>query len=160
MLRKLPKQLLKGFVLIAFLGIFLPGYSLDAGEPASSLGDSSFKNRSLTGTPDILPVDKAFRFGFVPDGARMRLFWQIMPGYYLYREKFGFTVGKEDLVVELHAGTPRDDEVFGRVEVYDGLLEISMPPMPIGTEIEVRYQGCAEQGYCYPPQKRWVIVAK
>ena len=150
---------MKRLALVAYLGLLMPGHPLNAGEPApGSPTEFAFKNRSLTGAPEILPVDEAFRFGFVPDEGSVRLFWQIMPGYYLYREKFGFRVGDEDLSVELRPGIPRVDEVFGPVEVYGGLLELVMPPMPVGTEIEVSYQGCADQGYCYPPQEKLVIV--
>ena len=144
-----------------YLVCLISGQPLGAGEPAvSSSAEYAFKHRSFTGVPDILPVDEAFRFGFVPEGDSVRLFWQIMPGYYLYREKFGFRIGDEDLTVQLRSGIPRADEVFGPVEVYDGLLELTMPPLPNGTEIEVSYQGCADQGYCYPPQKKLVTVEK
>jgi len=32
--------------------------------------------------------------------------------------------------------------------------------LPPGQELEVRYQGCAAQGFCYPPQKKHVTSPK
>lgn len=110
--------------------------------------------------PEILAVDEAFRFGSYREEEGVRVFWQVMPGYYLYRDKFRFRrVGSQDWInVELPAGEQRDDEVFGLVQVLEGLVEVSLP-LEEGAALEVYYQGCAAQGYCYPPQKKQLTSA-
>ncbi len=101
-------------------------------------------------SPNILPVDEAFRFSLVEEAGGSRVFWRIMSGYFLYREKFNFIVDGKQVSVALPMGELRQDEVFGAVHVLDGLVEASLPA---GEIIEIGYQGCAAAGYCYPPQK-------
>ena len=119
--------------------------------------------------PAVLPVDDAFRFGSYSgrhssgdpsshDGeAGVILFWQVAPGYYLYRDKFEFVAGGARLQAELPRGELRQDETFGEVEVLSGLIEVMLPAP--GDRLEVHYQGCAARGYCYPPQKKLVSAS-
>jgi thiol:disulfide interchange protein DsbD len=105
----------------------------------------------------ILPVDDAFHMGFIVDESETRVFWQVMPGYFLYRDKFEFEAGDELLDVAVQEGEWRQDEIFGRVQVLDGLVEVSIPTTGA---VRVRYQGCAAQGFCYPPQEKLVKSGK
>ena len=106
---------LKGFVplpdlrLVAFVGLLLVAVQA----VCSPLPDRAPSIDSLNGVQDILPVDEAFRFGFTFESEGVRLFWQVMPGYFLYRNKFNFQVNETPMAVELRPGTPRDDEIFG-----------------------------------------------
>ena len=107
---------------------------------------------SIDAAGEILPVDDAFRLGAYQDNDHAVVFWQILPGYFLYRDKFVFLVDDKPFEVELPEGVLRQDEIFGEVQVFSGLVETRMPQ---GLDrITVQYQGCAAQGYCYPPQKR------
>ena len=63
----------------------------------------------------------------------------------------------------LPAGAAKHDESFGDTEVYYGkadvLVPISRATREAGEmEIEATYQGCAEDGICYPPIKRRTLV--
>jgi thiol:disulfide interchange protein DsbD len=63
-------------------------------------------------------------------------------------------VGKPQIPEGIH----KEDEYFGEVEVYYDALMVDVPVT--GAEKEtfiVEYQGCAEAGICYPPQKRQYI---
>src|SRR5690606_33977990 len=55
------------------------------------------------------------------------------------------------------------DEFFGEVETYRGAvaatLEGSAPAGADALSLEVKFQGCADAGVCYPPQTRTVRVA-
>ncbi len=114
----------------------------------------------------FLPVDQAFIFSAVPDGAdRVLLDWQIAPGYYLYRHRLsaktatpGFTLGE----IALPDGKKKTDEFFGDVEVYYDVLTATVPvARPDGGssfELVVSYQGCADAGLCYPPVTRTVQI--
>jgi thiol:disulfide interchange protein DsbD len=101
----------------------------------------------------ILSVDEAFRFGNYIQGLSVKMFWQIMPGYFLYRNKIEILHDGKAQAIQLPEGVLRQDEIFGYVMVLDGLIELQTT-LGEGQKLEVRYQGCAEQGFCYPPQKR------
>lgn len=120
--------------------------------PAVPAGDQpGFEAKKIT---EILPVDEAFRLGSYVDAEQLRVFWQVMPGYYLYRDKISISLDGVTQSLALPAGEERDDAVFGRVRVLQGLVEVSVPQPSPGVDVLVSYQGCAARGYCYPPQKR------
>lgn len=112
----------------------------------------------------ILPVDTAFEFlGFV-QGERLQLLWRVEPGHYLYRSRLKVAgPNGERVAVQLPEAEPYHDEYFGEVLIYRGDLALDVP---LGSDLSkavegaepflIEYQGCAEAGYCYPPQKRWV----
>ena len=114
----------------------------------------------------FLPVDQAFVFAAVPDGAdRVLLDWQIAPGYYLYRHRLsvktatpGFVLGE----LAMPDGKKKTDEFFGDVEVYYDVLTATVPvTRPDGAssfELAVSYQGCADAGLCYPPVTKTVSI--
>lgn len=101
---------------------------------------------------EILPVEEAFRFGVIEEADSYQIFWQVQPGYFLYRDKFIVTVGADTQPLSLPEGQWHDDETFGRVEVLAGLVEVSIPSS--SELVSIHYQGCAVQGFCYPPQKK------
>ncbi|KAF1687215.1 cytochrome C biogenesis protein [Pseudoxanthomonas broegbernensis] len=113
---------------------------------------------------DLLPVDQAFVLSAsAPTRDRIELRWQIADGYYMYRHRTavaasgGFAGGRLDLP----AGTRHVDEFFGPVETYRGELVALLEGQASGDEamLEVKYQGCADIGICYPPQTRKLRVA-
>ncbi|MCK7592213.1 protein-disulfide reductase DsbD domain-containing protein [Pseudomarimonas salicorniae] len=113
---------------------------------------------------DLLPVDEAFvlTHEVEPDG-NIVLRWDIAEGYYLYRHRFaveaepGFRL---DSVV-WPPGTPHEDEFFGKTETYRGSVTARLLGAPEArtARLALRYQGCADLGICYPPQKRSLEVA-
>ena len=119
----------------------------------------------LSGQRDFLPPDEAFRLTTLTStSGDLLLEFEIEPGYYLYRDKFAVGPVGPDLALgsmQLPASEPKDDPEFGRVEVYKHDMRIIVPvteaPAAGGFgEAEVRYQGCAEDGICYPPIKKVV----
>ena len=113
--------------------------------------------------PEFLPVDEAFSLG-ADVGERPRVFWRIADHYYLYRHRFEFSLeraGDASVEASVPAGEPKTDEYFGDVEVYHGDVTVPLAlggALPEGALLAVRYQGCAEAGLCYPPQRRWVAL--
>ncbi|MFP3649005.1 protein-disulfide reductase DsbD N-terminal domain-containing protein, partial [Paraburkholderia sp. SIMBA_054] len=71
----------------------------------------------------------------------------------------GFNAGP----LTLPDGHKKHDEVFGDVETYRGQLRAVLAgdadPGAGKVTLAVRYQGCADAGVCYPPQKRLIEVA-
>ena len=118
------------------------------------IGHDSFERES-----PILPVDEAFRFGSYVEGSGIKMFWQVMPGYFLYRDKIEIVHDGKAQGIQLPQGVFRQDEIFGKVKVLDGLIELQTM-LPEGQALEVHYQGCAAQGFCYPPQKKIINSPK
>lgn len=104
-----------------------------------------------------LEPDQAFRFSAqVIDAQTVEVRWDIAPGYYMYREKFSFSVEPGSLgKVDLPPGHVKEDENFGRVETYRDVLRVQLPLSNATGRITLgaTSQGCADIGVCYPPQK-------
>ncbi|WP_235585115.1 protein-disulfide reductase DsbD [Chlorobium limicola] len=90
--------------------------------------------------------------------------WEIADGYKLYRDqvKVSLEKGEAELrIPELPAGeSVTDPSTNERMEVYHDKLRIEVPVVKAAGEftIQVVYQGCAEDGLCYPPFTRTVTV--
>ncbi|MBI6549132.1 protein-disulfide reductase DsbD [Xenorhabdus lircayensis] len=102
-----------------------------------------------------LPADQAFMFDFQQQGNKLTLNWDIKPGYYLYRKQFSITPEQASLDKIVYAkGVDHEDEFFGKTEVYFQSARIDVPILSATNDssLQVTYQGCAEAGYCYPPE--------
>ncbi len=108
---------------------------------------------------DILPVQEAFPFrAEVVAPNRIEATWDTREGYYLYKDKLGFSLGEGAPAVvslDLPEAKVKDDPYFGRLQVYThpvtAVLHLDRP-LTEGTVLSARYQGCAEAGLCYPPE--------
>jgi thiol:disulfide interchange protein DsbD len=134
-------------VLASVLALAIPGAGSEFGQSSGlGLGEQTQK---------ILPVDDAFVLQTLRSEGKIEVLWRIHPGYYLYRHRLAVSGSKRLGEASIPAGLAKTDEFFGDVEVYyDGLI-IEVPIK--GTkpeEITVEYQGCSDDGICYPPQKR------
>ena len=122
--------------------------------------DRLAKPEKLAGARDFLPPDEAFVLheATAADGS-LQFSFDIQPGYYLYRDKFKVTAATAGLTLgapRLPDGEIKQDPEFGEVAVLKHQAEVAVPvtARPPGGEVveaEVRYQGCAEDGICYPP---------
>ncbi|MFB9068249.1 protein-disulfide reductase DsbD family protein [Pseudofulvimonas gallinarii] len=117
---------------------------------------------------DLLPIDEAFALTAQADATDLRLHWRIADGYYLYRHRIAVKAVTADVVLDepvLPEGARHNDEFFGEVETYRGELSAtariaSWPASARDARFEVRYQGCADVGICYPPHRATVTVAR
>jgi len=117
---------------------------------------------------DLLPVDDAFRLEAeaVAKG-RIEFRWKIAPGYYLYKERIKVTLADAGSFaanpLQLPAGEVKEDQFFGRMETYRGAATATLSGTAAdGVELlrfKVSYQGCADVGVCYPPQRKEVVVS-
>jgi len=116
--------------------------------------------------PDApLPPERVFMPGAERTAAgTLRVTWEILPGYYLYRDSL--KVRSLDPAVQvgplaLPPGKPKEDEYFGNTEVYyaEVVAEASLTGTADPLQLEVAYQGCKDESICYPPQKTVVTVA-
>jgi len=111
-------------------------------------------------TPEFLDPRQAFRLSLGMEGRDAVIRFRIAPGHYLYRDKLRITVEPTSAAAapaRLPRGRIREDEFFGRVEVYHDDVALRLPLRPDAARgrlrIRVRSQGCAEAGVCYPPRE-------
>lgn len=111
---------------------------------------------------DLLPVDQAYPLTVEAVSAdSVQLRWGIADGYYLYRHRMavtGATPGITLTPVQLPAGQKHRDEFFGDVETYRTAVSMTVnfdnPENRDALELNLKYQGCADIGICYPPQNK------
>lgn len=109
----------------------------------------------------FVKADQAFTFDFQQQGADLQLNWRILPGYYLYQQQIQLEptnalLGK----VELPPASHHHDEFLGDSLIYRAALHINAPlqQAAAGATLRVSYQGCADAGFCYPPQSKIVTL--
>ncbi len=138
--------------------------------PAASPFGSARPSGGLAGTgeSEFLPPDVAFRPVVTAlDAYTVELAWQIEPGYYLYRDKLAAAAVSDGVQLgglQTPAGKKKFDEYFGETEVYYDEVVARVPLNRAGREgrnlvLELGFQGCAEDGICYPPLTREVNVS-
>ena len=110
---------------------------------------------------DLLDPQQAFRFSatLVDGGTSIEAHFGAADGYYLYRDRLGFTAsgGVKLGDAQYPAGEVEFDETFNRhLVVYRGEVIVRLPvESGNGTfTLTARLQGCADQGVCYPPELR------
>ncbi|MEE4376235.1 MAG: protein-disulfide reductase DsbD [Candidatus Competibacteraceae bacterium] len=117
----------------------------------------------------LLEPDQAFELSVTtPDPVTLVARWRIAAEYYLYRDRLKLTLVDADDIqiaaVTLPPGEPKDDEFFGKQQIYYG--EATLTAHLQRTEnaardlrVQVNYQGCAERlGVCYPPQSQLIPI--
>ena len=100
------------------------------------------------------------------DGQTVEVSYEIAKGYYLYRHAFKAKVQGEAAktgALDIPKGKEKDDENFGKVEVYYKKLSYKVPVERnvsgvLSLKFDVTSQGCADAGVCYPPQTQTVSV--
>ncbi|MFV8461017.1 protein-disulfide reductase DsbD [Vibrio campbellii] len=132
-------------------------------QPAWALFGNDNAEPSFGGNNNgFVPVDQAFPFNYYQQDGKVLLDWQVKEGYYLYQHSLSFS-GQNLAIgnVELEDGKPHQDEFFGEVSVYTQPLFVQVPLQSYqdGSQLIVKYQGCAEAGFCYPPETRVIDIA-
>ncbi|MEA1889418.1 MAG: protein-disulfide reductase DsbD [Pseudomonadota bacterium] len=126
---------------------------------ASLLGQSSAES-------EFLPPDEAFQLSVISTSSdTVTVSLLIAENYYLYRDKFVFesaTPGVSIKPYQLPAGDIKEDEFVGRTEVYHFKFEIDLALAGKSADgkfqLIAKYQGCADNGICYPPITKTVGV--
>lgn len=127
---------------------------------------SLFAHAAVEG--ELLEPEQAFRFSArVADANTLEVRFQIADGYYMYRDKFQFSVTPAGVTFgtpQLPPGKIKQDEFFGRVETFRKDVVISLPltratPDAQTVTLKVTSQGCADAGVCYTPQEQFAKLA-
>ncbi len=115
---------------------------------------------------DLLPVDQAYSISTQANSANeIQISWKIADGYYLYKHRFSIRAKDPSVVLgpmQFPAGKKHHDEFFGDVETYhqqvSATVQIQNPKQLSAIALNVKYQGCADIGVCYPPQTKLLSV--
>ncbi len=115
---------------------------------------------------ELLPPDEAFPFAVQVEGDTLKLEWNTHEGYYLYKDKIRLTTDTPGVRIEppaLPPGEVKDDEFFGRLEVYHKPIRatakiVREDPAVKAFTLTARYQGCADIGVCYPPITKTIML--
>ena len=148
----------------------LAGNAEAASPLAFKLGGGSVLGSSVESidADETLPPEQAFVFEAIelsPTEVLAR--WSMPKGYYLYRDRSELSVvqGRE---VEAGAaqwpqGVDHTDEHFGTVEVFYNQVEVPVSLRRADgraqtIQLQGEFQGCKENGICYPVMQRTVAV--
>jgi len=115
----------------------------------------------------LLPSKEAFQFNSqVKEGNRLLLSWDIANGYYLYLKKFKFSSLTPGIMVSNSLFPPSEikkSHVGSVEEIYRNHVDIEIQLQKQSTNIdninlEVIYQGCADKGVCYMPDRKALLL--
>jgi thiol:disulfide interchange protein len=121
-----------------------------------------------TGKAGPLPEEQAFVFEAIAgDGNTLLLRFAPAPGYYLYRDRSKFKLDADGIAVGKPGwpkGTTHYDEHFGDVIVYFDPVDVPLTltrtkPDAQTVTLHATFQGCQNNGICYPPMTRSARIA-
>lgn len=113
---------------------------------------------------DFLEPSQAFQLtATIQDNRQLILQFEVAPGYYMYRDRFHFSVVDQGKSQRMNADISRvifqtgdikyDPNFDKKMEVYHHphRIEIPLTQTEKAFSLEVTAQGCADAGLCYPP---------
>ena len=147
---------------------------LDLGAPsgaadplAAALGGQAITDPAIAAGGLPLPEAQAFRFDAIAEAPdRLLLRFEPAPGYYLYRDRTTIMLEAPGLSAgapQWPPSQPHQDEHFGDVQVYFDPVEVPLPlrratDQAVTATLRVSFQGCQDNGICYPPMTREVVL--
>jgi len=147
------------------VALTLPEMSAGESGTVNSVADLQQLLGVAASEPEFLAAEEAFRLEVRSDGRdRLRAQFSVAPGYYLYRDKLRFEALSGATLVEhpLPQGVRKQDPYFGDVIIFPADFTAELPIVADADANEVtlvaHFQGCAEQGICYPPAKKTLAI--
>ena len=123
---------------------------------------STLNTSLLTNQDEFLPVADAFKPSYTISGGKLVLHWQIADAYYLYEERFKFKPDQDiQLTPSYTQGKMKYDELFERetmVHYHEVTASFDLNGISTPFSLALEYQGCADAGLCYPPQKTTLAI--
>ena len=108
-----------------------------------------------------LAPHQAFKARLIHNGPTPQIEWTIAAGHYLYRDRMEIhhldksTSGENswaEVSAQFLAGEEVEDELFGTQTVFRNETTVGLPQIADRNPVyRVRYQGCREGRFCYPP---------
>ena len=121
---------------------------------------------SSSNQSDFLPVMEAFQPSAWHDGDTLSIGVDIADEYYLYRHQLDVTSQQASVDLEdpiIPQGSFTTDQFMGDVYVFRDQLVFDVPlsaPYSGPISIELTFQGCADAGLCYPPERITLAAAE
>jgi len=157
-------------LLICLLSLSWASYAIDPlALPQGQVNKLNF-SRSVDkpfSAPSFLRVEQAYQLSAnwsapqpneINTDGELTLHWQIAPGYYLYKHQLQASTNQLDLKITAPAGIVKYDEFLEKdVEVYYDSLTLTLPTHD-NSQLQIKSQGCADAGLCYPPQSQTVNI--
>ncbi|MDA9342513.1 protein-disulfide reductase DsbD family protein [Gammaproteobacteria bacterium] len=134
------------------LSIILTSYSLIMPSHASVLFD---EQESIPLAKDVFVITQG------QASESIYISWNIKDGYYMYLDSIKLKDITNNIpfeIVESHQSL-FEDEFFGKTEILKKNLTLIINKSDISnsSELLIYYQGCSEDGFCYPVQKDIII---
>ncbi len=117
---------------------------------------------AFTFAQKVLKPEEAFPVEVTYHDQKLQISHEIRTGYYLYKDKISYGSKEKNIslgTTQLPPGKAHFDEFFGNTEIYKDAFIVDIPLDIVGTIvsdnalfIEIKLQGCADIGLCYPPQ--------
>lgn len=117
--------------------------------------------------PNPPPANTVFQLHVkAHDPNTLLLTWDIRSGYFLYRDRINFTQSAEGFVeltgLKLPPAKTKTNTLNQKVLIYRKNLRIPVNIIGIHsgeTILDIHYQGCADDGFCYPPESRAIKLS-
>ncbi|MEP7705951.1 protein-disulfide reductase DsbD [Paraglaciecola sp. 25GB23A] len=111
----------------------------------------------------FLPVEKAFAYDFTQENDTLSLSWKIADGYYLYKDSIEIIPAGAALKdLELPPAISIVDKFKGPTVGYRGEFKFQSKIITVAeqNEVQIQFQGCADDGICYPVQSKILTLQK
>lgn len=163
------KTLLQRFLFLLFFSWLIFASSSLMANPLNEESSNRFTSwlSNKSSQPEFLSPEQAFKPQAWIEGSQVFVRWDIASGYYLYQDKLQIKlaedVGLSLVRVDLPKALSHEDEYFGTTQVYYTQVEaaglLSGVSQAKQLQLTAHYQGCADAGLCYPPQKQNLDVS-
>ena len=125
---------------------------------------SSLKNVESVSNNEFLPFQDAYKLSVNFSDDVLNFDWEIADGYYLYKSKIN--VFAHDANTQIHNMVFSDsqnkfDEFFNEnMEIFYDSATMTAAYVSSDKILQLKLlsQGCADIGFCYPPQEQWIQI--
>lgn len=100
------------------------------------------------------------------DPNTLLLTWDIKPGFFLYRDRISLDQPSNALIefanIKLPSASTKTNSLNQTIPIYREHLKLPLGLVaqnPGETIITIHYQGCADDGFCYPPESRAIKLS-
>ena len=120
---------------------------------------STEKIQAILGDERIISPEQAFKFNYFVNNNTLKLIWEIESGYYMYKDSFALISDKQisPINIDKIKWIVKDDPFLGIKKVIYNKVEIEYDVGHSMSRLDnqkismnVEYQGCKENTYCYP----------
>ena len=121
--------------------------------------NSSDKKEFFNAESEILPAEEVFEISVLNNLNTINIRWAIREGYYMYLDSIKFQDYAKPYRILNSEISSYEDEYFGKTKVIKKIFEIEIKTEDLMAVdgLVVQYQGCSEQGFCYPVKKHKIL---